>query len=759
MVPSLCNTTHISYVRCFSSLRARLVRAGALGTLIACVAAPTSLAAQNARSTRVLPPTDSLVREALDKAGLGDTSSALGLLERATDQSPRDIDALYWRGLMLSRTTALSMSDTPRRVLAEYLLRRANDLDPRNPRYLVELGRIRLKTPLLRVEAERMFRKALSIAEASGNPAQLADVAYELGTIKERRYLSGRDRYIYTTLNVIFDPIAARARLHYTREFLQNLSQPIENSGQLDRKEAEEYFRRALGALPTHAPSAVSLMGLLYDQKRYPEMRDIAAPFTTADSASPRVLLAAGLAAYRLNAPTQAEALFNRALAALSPADRAEITHLGRITRKGDSVRIDGLSDAERMRTDSAFWEAADPMLSTPENEARLEFLARMAYTDLRFTDGDMRQVGWRTDRGLIIARYGEPPVVATFAPTSDADAKDAVGRVITVWFYPRTEVEFVFTGPPAMNFAMFAGNHRGYAEEQRQEAPFLLDNLAIAMAVDTIPVQVARFRGTTPATSQVMVAASIPTERLYQAAEIDRGALELSLRAGPPSAVRVIRLDTAKVNLPAKSRVSRLWVDTLRSGADVRLRIEARDAAVQTAMGRAQADLTALSSDTSKLSMSDLVFANRLAASSAATGKWNTIGLVPRGDLTLAPSDTFSVYWENYGLRPDAESRVKYELRILVTLEQIERAPGKLRSFLGGVTDVVGLSPEGDETLGLRFERNEALGSRDRVPELVTLGLGTAPAGRYRLEVVITDRSSKQVTRSQRVFHIRREK
>ena len=725
----------------------------AVGVLGALCALGTPLSAQR---VRVRPPTDSLVREALDKAGAGDTSTALDLLERATDQEPRNAEALYWRGLMLSRTTALSIGDTPRRLLAGYLLNRANDIEPRNPRALIELGRIRLKTPLLRVEAERLFRKALEIAEASGDPGQVADVAHELGQIKARRYLTGRDRWMYTTPNVIFDPIAARDRLHYTREFLESLAQPIENSAQVDRQDAEEYFRRALAAVPTHAPSVVALMGLLYDQRRYDEMRRIALPVVAVDTAPPRVLMASGLAAYRLGRLAVADTLFGRALARFNAAERGELTHLGRITRVGDSVRIDGLNDDDRARTDSAFWEAADPLLSTPENEARLEFMARLAFADLRFSDEDTRQVGWKTDRGLIVTRYGEPPVVATFAPTSDADAKDAVGRVITVWFYPRTEVEFVFTGPPAMNFAIFAGNHRGFAEQQREEAPFLLDNLPVALAVDTVPIQIARFRGTTRSRGELVIAASVPTDRLYKAAEIDRGSLEASVRIGPPAALRVAHLDTMSVTLPATPRAQRLWVDTLNAGADYRVRVEVRDAALQGAVGRAHADLTMLAADTARLANSDIMFANRRAATGSAVGRWNAIGVVPRGDLVLAQRDTFSVYWETYGLRPDAVGRVKYEIRMVITLEQIERSGTNVGRFLGGLRDIIGLTPEGDEQLGLRFERNETLGGRDRMPELLTLGLGSAPNGRYRLDLTITDRITGQVTRAQRQFHIR---
>ena len=722
------------------------------------ISATIGAATAHAQPRRPVTPTDSLVREALDKVSLGDTSTALDLLQRATDQSPRDVNALYWRGLILSRTTALSLIDEPRRWMAGHLLSRASDIDPRNPRYLIELGRLRLKTPLRRVEAERLFRKALAVAKESGDPLQIAETAYELGEVKQRRYLTGRDRWMYTTTNVIFDPIAARARLHYTREFLQSLAQPIENAAQVDRQEAEELFREGLKAMPTHAPSAVGLMGLLYDQRRYDEMRRVAEPIVRLDTAPARVLFAAGLATYRLGQLARADTLFNRALARFTPAERNEITSLGRITRKADSIRIDELSEAERARTEQAYWEAADPLLATPENEAKLEYLARMAFADLRFSDDDTRQVGWRTDRGLIIARYGEPPVVATFPPSSDADAKDAVGRIITVWYYPRTEVEFVFTGPPAMNAAFFAGNHRGYAEEQRQEAPFLLDNVPLAIGVDTIPVQMARFRGNKADNGQLVIAASVPVNRMYKGAEIDRGSMELSLRRGPLAATRRVRADTGSVALPVGAPLTRLYVDTLQAGANVRVRLEARDAALAGATARAQADLTMLPGTSPTLESSDLVLANRLASPGTVVGRWNEINLQMRPNLSFAQRDTFSVYWENYGLRPDANGRVQYEVRMIVTLEQEDRGQNSLRRLLGSLSDVVGLSKEGEEALGLRFERNESLGDRDRVPELVTLGLGSAPPGRYRLEVIVTDRQSKQVTRLLREFFLTRQ-
>ncbi|MFN8861675.1 MAG: GWxTD domain-containing protein, partial [Gemmatimonadaceae bacterium] len=436
-----------------------------------------------------------------------------------------------------------------------------------------------------------------------------------------------------------------------------------------------------------------------------------------------------------------------------------ELLNLGRILRRGDSVRVAGLADDVRARTDSAYWEANDPLLATPENEARLEFLSRMAYADLHFTDEDMRQAGWRTDRAMILARYGEPPVVATFSPQVNADARDALGRVITVWYYPRPEVEFVFSGPPAFNYASFAGNYRDYAEERREIAPFGLENLPLALRVDTIPVQVARFRGATSRETELVVASAVPAGTLYADAPVDRSALQLSLRAGPAGAMRLQRTETITVQLPAPRAVSRTVAIPMRAD-DVRARLEAIDPSLDGAVARAQVDLPALRTDSTTLARalvsSDLLIARRIPSPPRVV-RWPQLHLEPLGDLRLAQRDTFSVYWELYGLQPGTNGRLEYEVQVSVTILSLDRGPDPIIRFFGGVSDLVGLSPVGDDRLSMRFTRDEAAptGPDDRQPELITLGLGTSPAGRYRLTVTVTDRRTARTATSQRDFAI----
>jgi hypothetical protein len=342
-----------------------------------------------------------------------------------------------------------------------------------------------------------------------------------------------------------------------------------------------------------------------------------------------------------------------------------------------------------------------------------------------------------------------------------NADARDALGRVITVWFYPRPEVEFVFTGPPAFNYATFAGNYRDFAEERRDIAPFGLENLSIATTVDTIPVQVARFRGASANETEVVVASALPTGTLYADAPVDRSALQLSLRAGPAGAMRRLRSDTVPVKLPAPRAVSRTFTETMPAIA-LRTRLEAIDPSLDGAVARAQVDLPALRTDSATLSRelvsSDLLLARRLPTPSRVQ-RWSEMRLEPLGELRLAPSDTFSVYWELYGLEPSAERRLLYDLQVSVTILSIDRGPDPIVRFLGSVSDLVGLSAVGDDRLSMRYTRDEAaaVGAEVRQPELITIGLGTSPAGRYRLSISVTDRRTSRTATSQRDFTIAR--
>ncbi|MGH7341975.1 MAG: GWxTD domain-containing protein, partial [Candidatus Rokuibacteriota bacterium] len=85
------------------------------------------------------------------------------------------------------------------------------------------------------------------------------------------------------------------------------------------------------------------------------------------------------------------------------------------------------------------FWARRDPTPATSANEAQKDYYRLMALANLEFREGGAGDVpGWRTDRGRIFIRYGEPDEVLR-RPQSPT-------RPYEVWKYTRGRPrKFVF--------------------------------------------------------------------------------------------------------------------------------------------------------------------------------------------------------------------------------------------------------------------------------------------------------------------------
>jgi len=84
------------------------------------------------------------------------------------------------------------------------------------------------------------------------------------------------------------------------------------------------------------------------------------------------------------------------------------LDQLGYVSEPGELDEFRKLeSIEERKQAFDEFWRRRDPTVGTAENEAMREFYRRISVSNLRFSI--LRREGWRTDRGLIYIRYGEP--------------------------------------------------------------------------------------------------------------------------------------------------------------------------------------------------------------------------------------------------------------------------------------------------------------------------------------------------------------
>lgn len=738
-------------------MRSRATLWLALSAALLAPGAAVRLGAQAARPLR--PPADSLYREARQLLAVGDTTAALDRLKQVERRAPRFAPAFFDHGVILSRRSdmGLAVDDIYRRRLASQKLDEALDLDRGNPLYLLELGRLRLKTPFLRIEAERLFARARRNARERGDTGVLAAVEYELGLISARRFNAMRNRRFLTGSTTSFDIDAASNDWHYVRDFLDQRTAPVADAGAIDGLKAEEHFHAVLAADSAHAPAAADLLGLLYESGRVDEMLSLATTLAHRQPRAPRTWMALGLALQRLDRLEEAATAFDSALALFPDSTRRELLDIAQWLRPDDATHLATLPAAEQQDVERAWWRSADPLALTPVNEARVGLLARVAYVDLRFTSDEAHIPGWRTDRGQVWIRYGAPGQVASLAPeTQEVDAAESTARVITIWWYPVTSMRFVFRGPPAINAAGFAGNFRAYADNARRIIPMRLDEIHAALRLDTIPVQVARFRD--DSLVRVEFFAALPTDRMLADVDLAPAQVETGFSFGDGAARQKPQMarDTLRVRPgPAAVGIRRAWTRQASPGREYAFRVEARQPDTgRGARGEGTLGLVPLGR-AGAFDISDMIVADRIAAPAAATTRAE-FRMDANPAMLFARRDTVALYWETYNATARADGTARVRVQVTVRLLSLDRGRSFSARILGGVADAVGLSAVGDEQVSLTFERTVAAGLAT-VPHQLTLGMGDAPAGRYLLALDVTDVASGRRAHTERTMTLER--
>ncbi len=120
------------------------------------------------------------------------------------------------------------------------------------------------------------------------------------------------------------------------------------------------------------------------------------------------------------------------------------------------------------------FWTGRDPTPGTPRNEARERFYELIALADRQYVEGGRsRTPGWKTDRGRVFVRYGDP--------VEKLDRRTSTGSAppYEVWRYSRgRELYFIFADRTGFGgYKLIATNDRretqqpGYREILGREA------------------------------------------------------------------------------------------------------------------------------------------------------------------------------------------------------------------------------------------------------------------------------------------------
>ncbi len=604
--------------------------------------------------------------DTMTTAAAAESLAVIRMLDSALKRSPRDPQLWLRRGLVAwslaerdryGEGTIRGVDWTLLRRMADTSLRIAVQLAPRDAEIAMALGQLHIASGLIttRIQSYGLFETALEVARANQDPEQIAEAAIEVGRIYWRRYepVSHRPYESAFTMEArvlaqniardtagrhaaAWDPDSLRGNSRYTRQSVREARDSIRShvlrpergfAGELDYIKAEGYFREAYGAAP-HSLRAFRTLGMLMAERgRWQELRALARDRLRLEPRDPWAWMTLGLASHRSGDDYTAPAAFDSALVFMTPGERGRLDRFERLLRPLDSARAVAMGDSARAALGLTYWSAVDPLWSRKEEKPRTEFLARVAYAELRWTVDEMLARGADTDRGAVYIRFGPPDVIAT-------------DEQFTKWDYDYSMLSFVFIGMPTFATSYFVNPNQ--VQQLLDSVPARWDNI-ITTRIDSIPVGIARFRAGPDAADVVMVAHP----------DVERIGTASDLITPVRTDAWLLRADLVPIwqdSVITARPGTRVFRERLRRG-EFFFRAEASAEASRLA-GRAFAPVVIGGArdpfTLSGFGMSDILFAHAVTDVASAE-RWDGFGVTPI--TTTVAGGRFALVWESYDL------------------------------------------------------------------------------------------------------------
>ena len=112
------------------------------------------------------------------------------------------------------------------------------------------------------------------------------------------------------------------------------------------------------------------------------------------------------------------------------------IAQLQYIAKTRDLTYIrEGRTEAERLNRFKEFWVKRDPTPATAHNERMEEYYYRISFANRQYGNFG---AGWKTDRGLVMVKFGEPDYIERHPFSFNADPYE-------VWYYYSINRRFIF--------------------------------------------------------------------------------------------------------------------------------------------------------------------------------------------------------------------------------------------------------------------------------------------------------------------------
>jgi len=209
---------------------------------------------------------------------------------------------------------------------------------------------------------------------------------------------------------------------------------PLQEYADEDFNEAEKYYLNALKIDSVNYQTILKL-SLMYNKGNKPEK---GIPFLQRliklNKADKEIYLALGLLYYKTSKLKECFTEYQKAIELMSEKEKEDFTFnsVKTLLQPVYDSAMKEMSDYELKEFIDLYWKVSDPLYLTDYNERLLEHYSRVAYANLNFSVPSMNVVGWKSNQGEVVLRYGEPLNRTRIRPSMD----NRVNMKTEVWNY-----------------------------------------------------------------------------------------------------------------------------------------------------------------------------------------------------------------------------------------------------------------------------------------------------------------------------------
>lgn len=561
-----------------------------------------------------------------------------------------------------------------------------------------------------------------------------ADAWYNLGRIKEEEYYE----YSNSVLQVESDPALSFDNFAY-KDFIM----------------AERFFNTTINIDSSFFDAYIHLACIFEDIGQPQKGISYLKKLIELEPENKDANLILGLLYYKTSEIDSASSAYNTALELMTDKEKNDFKFQSASFLLKDklSEKLAESFNSEIENTVNNFWQISDPLFLTDYNERLLEHFSRVAYSNLKFSVDELNILGWDSDRGETVIRYGEPLKRVRYRPHINAGGRTQLMLKTDFWYYQDKVLGFVdeywnedyrFSSPRtgSRHLSQFPGDSDFFINNLRRNDPEYYEPKFKGPVID-VPFNIVQFKNIDSdslSTTQVYINYALesedkitPTNQYPIAHKYGIFFYKEDSGINTKQLNRLIDLDhkrNLKLSLYDKYKVNSVLVDLPPDSGVIAFEI-IRDNDHGVFTKRTNFEINKFNN--TDLDISSIILATDIDESNELAIKRGDLNILPNPLNTFTSMSQIFIYFEVYNLQSDENGTSIFEQRITISKADEESDIGNVFSSLLGI---FGLG-EGEKqiTISTKYQSYE----KD-APVYLQLDMSNYEKGIYNLNIEIED-------------------